>query len=130
MFPKIKLIKIPKRKFLKIPLGISKIRKNIHFRKLYFRNQKILGKLKIRTICLKKLLGKFLGKIDKEFIFFRKNGREHFFDNFQAADPESFSFVTKIVNISLKTFKFRLSRQVFSTQLQNISLKILTIQST
>ena len=64
MFPKIKFLKIPKIRFPK---------KNIHFRKFYFRNQKILRKLKIR----KKILGtRIFRKNGLGIYFFRKNGWE------------------------------------------------------
>ena len=71
MIPKIKFRKIiypkiPTIKYPKIPLEISKIRKKINFRKFYFRNQKISGKLKVREKMVRKqILGtQILGKID------------------------------------------------------------------
>ena len=71
MIPKIKFLKIPKIKFTKIPLG-----KNIHFRKFYFRNQKNLGKLKIRKgMVKKKILGtEIFRKNGLGIYFLRKNG--------------------------------------------------------
>ena len=63
---------IPKIKFPKIPLGIYKIRKNIHVRKFYFMNQKILGKLKIRKkkMVRKKVLGTIFKKNGLGIYFF------------------------------------------------------------
>ena len=60
---------IPKIRFSKIPLEILKIRKNTHFRKFYFINQKIKVKWKIR----KKILGtKIFRKNGLGIYFFRK----------------------------------------------------------